>query len=482
MIVTLQESLFRPTSRLCGVRPRYIPYESAYSILGRLALFNVLNGSDLVRLVKHYCEPECVQGKPIKNLAYLGSLSPAGVQDLLCLDKQQVESLFLSPAFIGSGRHVSSVFRYCPICLSQGRHFALFQYKLIELCPAHGVKLLDQCPQCSATMGYLLNANLFKNLFGCWRCGYKFCGDRDSLQSLRYMKDIVAEAGQLRQFHQILSEEQNLHVWFDIAGPEDLSCDDVLQLSLSIKAFAQVEYGLFRDLQAMALDPGLRSKLCGYPSYSLSNSFDRSVNKVVDDGLVDDLVSVSKSIFRNFRKRYFSKLPLSARLLEKLWRDIQGVLLPTQYHNFAAYLDWLCYWRGVRVPDGLLCSGQSEKKRIEAWVAAKKRHCAFKRVATPDAERWLLRQILGCEIVTLLLRQIEQGKIFSLNGDSGAPYKRLFHPVCWAVFLTEEGGGSARMTFISAHSWWAGGEEAQVKLVPDEVSSLDRQDWINFFA
>lgn len=482
MIVTLREELLHPNPRYCGLRPRYIPYESIYSILCRFALFNVTTGGALVKTIKQHCGSQSVRNRHSKNLSYIESMGFDGLQELFGLSPRQVKSLFLTPTHISSDRHVASEFRYCPICLSQGRHYTLFQYALIESCPVHAIGLLGQCQHCGANMSYELKASLFKHPYGCWRCGRQLGEGRDP-QSLRFISAPGME--RLRQIHRMLGVDQKKHVVFDIAGPAELQCDNVLQLSESTQYFARVEANLFRDLLVMACDPLLQSAPPHYPTFSSAMKSKEEEFEVAGEILVNDLVSISKSIFRHFKKQYFAHTPLTDRLLEMLWRDIQGVSLPVKCYSALAYLDWLCYWRYAKVPHELLGSAQGSKKKIVAWIAEKKRHNMFQRIITPTAERWLLRQILGCEIVTLLKRQMEQAKELTKGLDTpryaDVPYRRFLHPVCWAVVFAEQSTGSPKMTFISAHSWKAGCEESLLGLTSAETKSLHQQDWVKVF-
>ena len=477
MIITLREELLRPNQRYCGLRPRYIPYESIYSVICRFGLFNVVKGGSLVKIIKQHCGSQHSRARHFKNLAHIESVGMAGLQDLFGLSSQQAKFLFLTPAYIGSDRHVASELRYCPICLSQGRHYTLFQYELIETCPVHAIDLLNHCQHCAATMSYDFNATLFKYLYGCWHCGRQLGSGRDP-QSLRFIS--APGMSRLRQVHRMLGGE-NEHIVFDIVGPADLYCDNVLQLSHSVQQFARVEADLFRDLQAMACAPSFQSSLRQYPTFLHSDKIKQEEAGTDSEILVNELVSISKSIFRNFKKNYISKICLTSNSLEMFWRDIEGALLPANYYSVLVYIDWLCYWRQAKVPRELLHSTHGSKVKVAAWIAEKKGHGLFRQV-TPAAERWLLRQMLGCEVVTLLKRQMEQREALAKGVDTpeyaDIPYRRLLHPVCWAVVLTERSVSPPSMTFISAHSWKTGREPSPLELPPDEESPPHGQSWL----
>lgn len=115
---------------------------------------------------------------------------------------------------------------------------------------------------------------------------------------------------------------------------------------------------------------------------------------------------------------------------------------------------------------------------MAAWIAEKKRHSLF-RQTSPEAERWLLRQMLGCEVVTLLKRQMEQRQLLTQGVDApdctDVPYRRILHPVCWAVVFSEQSGRPPSMTFISAHSWNTDRNESHSGLPSAEARSLHGQ-------
>lgn len=455
MIVTLDDALLNPQPRYCGLKPKHIPYESAYSIFCRFSLFNVVMGGSLVKILRHHCGPSPAQRRQFRNLSHLGSVRVDGLQELLGLHAWQAESMFLTPTFVRPDRHVASVLRFCPACLAQGRHYTLFQYELIGTCPVHGGGLLSQCPHCGASTTYKLHANLLKHPYGCWHCGRQLGAPRDR-QSLHFTSPLGAE--RLRQAHQLLKLGKAGRVVFDIAGAEDFQCDNILQLSQSIEQFARVEADLFRGLQVMACNPSLSVVLTRYPTFHPDNRSEKRAPEEADEALANELAAITKSIFRNFKKRYFPALRLTDRVLAMLWRDIQGVSLPVEYYSGMAFLDWLSYWRNAKVPSGLRYSAAGCQKRMRAWIAEKKRHGVFRRANTLSSERWLLRQMLACEITTLLQRQSEQGLALAEKGtpaQTDVRYHRLIHPVCWAVYFSEENRGMSSLTFISALSWQA---------------------------
>ena len=100
MIITLRDELLRSKQRYSGIRPRYIPYESVYSILSRFGLFNVVAGGALIEIIKQHCNPQISGNRHCRHLAYVESLGVTGLQGLFGLSLTQAKSLFLSPTSI----------------------------------------------------------------------------------------------------------------------------------------------------------------------------------------------------------------------------------------------------------------------------------------------------------------------------------------------------------------------------------------------
>ena len=70
-------------------------------------------------------------------------------------------------------RVFASVLRYCPTCIKQGFHSALFQLRWVTACPLHHEDLQDHCPQCGAAIPYELTHHALQAIYGCPACGYK---------------------------------------------------------------------------------------------------------------------------------------------------------------------------------------------------------------------------------------------------------------------------------------------------------------------
>jgi hypothetical protein len=64
-------------------------------------------------------------------------------------------------------------FRYCPDCLAQGWHTAMFQHISVGACPVHGCGLRVGCIECAKSIPTSTKSILEHHNF-CWSCGYPF--------------------------------------------------------------------------------------------------------------------------------------------------------------------------------------------------------------------------------------------------------------------------------------------------------------------
>jgi len=60
--------------------------------------------------------------------------------------------------------------RYCEACLNAGYHSVLFQFRGLDNCPFHGIKISSTCPSCGKTIPYVLPRRA-SSAFVCRSCG-----------------------------------------------------------------------------------------------------------------------------------------------------------------------------------------------------------------------------------------------------------------------------------------------------------------------
>ena len=74
---------------------------------------------------------------------------------------------------IEAGHILVGEFRYCPDCLAQGWHTAMFQHLSVGACPVHGCGLRVGCIECAKPIPTSTNSFLENHNF-CCSCGYPF--------------------------------------------------------------------------------------------------------------------------------------------------------------------------------------------------------------------------------------------------------------------------------------------------------------------
>ena len=87
------------------------------------------------------------------------NLSPAMLRFSFCTEKQH-HQLWLAETDL----------RYCPQCLYQGFHSAIFQWRFMIRCPIHKRSLRTGCPHCGKTISYRLDSQLADSPLRCTVC------------------------------------------------------------------------------------------------------------------------------------------------------------------------------------------------------------------------------------------------------------------------------------------------------------------------
>jgi len=163
-------------------------YESLWMIISKFALLNYATLSDLKQVFQ----------KPVKkggtwdydryifnawSLNSLNKLSAKKLSSILILESGELRyalstpySIFLYPPFDkrkmdGNRSLPVGHLRFCPECMENGFHTALFQYRWMIKCPLHEIPLQSSCPKCNQSIGYRLMRDILINPIGC-KCGY----------------------------------------------------------------------------------------------------------------------------------------------------------------------------------------------------------------------------------------------------------------------------------------------------------------------
>lgn len=435
MIITLDHSSAEPEAHYCGISPRYILHESAYSILCRFSLYNVVAGRELVGIfANHEYSSRRPKSQRSPHLACTQSVDLAVMADTFSLPMFKIHDLFLCPTSVPFDRHVSEVLKVCPECLAQGRHFTIFQYGLVHQCPIHQIELQQRCPNCSATVRYALSAQLFKTPYGCWHCGLQL-GTARNKDVFRYINAIGME--RLRRSYRAFELARGKYLNFAVGGTEELYCDNVLQLSTSFREIAETENVLFSHIQGLAAELSPKLICAQYAWFRWHpNHGTRACGKIVPVG-AQDLRSTAKAIFRHFRKKRLGGFKLSIRALLPLWRSLESRQIPAEGYPVIAWLDWYCFWSGVGAPCQLV-----DKKgliQISKWLLKVSRHSVFLECRDARTKNWLMQRLFAHEVFALLARQLACVAQANTGVLEGTPakivYERKLLPVCWATYF-----------------------------------------------
>ncbi len=458
MIIVPDTKTLSINPRYCPVAPLYMAYESAYSILSRFALYNVIQGAALVKIFAPSKSEGNGKRSRFPNLAHIAAVNPVAIHECFTLDRAQQDALFLVPSTVPSNDHIAATLRVCPVCMVRGMHYSLFQYLLIKQCPIHQVELSQACQTCGGAMDYSLNSRLFREPYGCNHCGHLL-----RLKGSQSGRSYLNKSGLNRLIlaHRIFERGRDRQVFFDINQPTNIYFDNAAQFSSAITDFAVHQRALFNEVQTRAAS-GQGDKNVGF--YRVSNiSRCSPVKRSVIELTVKDLVPILKCIFRKIRKRFLPEIKLSKQKLAGIWRSIEECEVPRQGYQLVGYLDWLCFWYGVQTPSDLCSKARScVNRKLGAWLESKRTHEVFASLKGERERNWLMTKILAHEIIFFMTRQIrrlsESDLTCSRANPSQVVYRRWVGPAAWALIILPQQAAcefhfTARSVFAELGRW-----------------------------
>jgi len=163
------------------------PQESLWSVFHRFNFINKINTRELEHFVA--CSPDSLTSlNLLTQLALSGTDSDKSNHTLFdefvitflgikskqtsTLTRRSIDSVLVD----ASSNHL----RFCPVCLKQGYHSVVFQYKDIEKCPIHNVDLESRCPECSYPIDVSLPNTSLMDGYRCIKCKSPFA-DKSTL-------------------------------------------------------------------------------------------------------------------------------------------------------------------------------------------------------------------------------------------------------------------------------------------------------------
>jgi len=435
MIIIPEVGEQRIEARYCPVAPRYITYESAYSILSRFSLYNVIQGHALVKIFEPTIKSGQIKRNRFPSLANYSSINPEALRECFRLNGAQRDALFLVPSAIPNNDHLALTLRVCPVCLIRGVHYSIFQYLLIKQCPIHQTELTQVCRNCGGAMDYLLNSRLFLAPYSCCHCG-KLLRSKQSQNERSYLNKFGFE--RLNLAHTIFARGRDRQIYFDINQPTQVYFDNSTQFSSAIKDFAVHQRDLFDQVQAKVLSE--LGKQTG-SHYRIVNR--RSCSPITGQESVlgaVELIPILKSIFRHIRRRFVFGVKLSKNRLAGMWRNIEAVEIPREGYQAVCYLDWLCFWYGVQSPADLLSkANRCVIRKVSLWLEAKRAHTVFVSLKGTREKNWLIVKIFAHEIICFIVRQLQSLSVDALRGiekaSASVVYQRAVGPAAWGLVV-----------------------------------------------
>lgn len=435
MIIVPDAKTLSVVSRYCPVVPRYMVYESAYSILSRFALYNVIRGDAVVKIFAPAKSPEGGRRSRWLNLAHSASVNPVALQECFSLDGAQRDALFLVPSALPFSEHVATTLRVCPVCLARGVHYSIFQYLLIQQCPIHHVELTQTCRTCGGSMDYSLNSRLFQEPYACHHCG-RLLWYRGSSSGWSYLNR--SGLNRLTLAHRIFVRGRDRRVCFDISQPTNIYFDNAVQFSSATPDFAVRQRALFKEVQGWVTAGQGRPGVGFYRTTNIGRRV--TIEEALNDEAVAALVPTLKCIFRQMKKRFLPGIRLSNRRLARMWRTIEGSEIPRSGYLLAGYLDWLCFWYDVQAPADLRLKARPYLiRKLRAWLDSKRVHEVFKLLKGKPEKHWLIMKILAHEVAYFMFRQLQSlappGPGARTTESSQVVYHRTVGPAAWALVM-----------------------------------------------
>jgi len=379
----------------------------------------------------------------------------------LRLTKTELYSLFLVPGFVADVDCIEENIKYCPYCLAQNRHYALFQFAFIHDCPLHRAPLNQRCRNCGASILNRLESATFKVPFGCSRCNEALIGRAPSKRVFAR----INEDGErlLGTFADILSRKANHAVAFSFQRQPSIYCDNVLSLSKSLEYAVAAERTFFDWL--------IRSASEGYQSLDLAlyskqvRGLRQFANEKVDlrdeDELTGYLFAIFKSLSRYLTRLLRAKTCLRA-VCESLWWDPAGGEIPRACPKILALVAWRAFWLNARTPADMLQARHGNHRKIHDWLVSVL-HDSSVLVFPPTQRLWLIQHIflhaLSTTFGAFLAAFAPQD---DFHKPSEWPTNILSSSNCWAVYINNEGGFSITTFVPGPHKMVLSGLDSQL--------------------
>lgn len=171
------------------------PVESLWAIVGKWQFANRLPYATVARCVSSLSRAGLYQGVDLRvleafdldALAHFSGIQPSALCAGACVASPSSPALALTSADL----------RWCPACMNEGFHAALFQFLPITRCPTHNSGLIAACPHCRGVIPYRLDPAAAATPLACPIC----------------TSPLVADATLLAREHHVAGTSKNLADW-----------------------------------------------------------------------------------------------------------------------------------------------------------------------------------------------------------------------------------------------------------------------------
>ena len=415
----------------CSITPRLIKFESAYSILGRFASANVVSGATVVSLFRNKCKQ--FRTSRTNNLCSLYSVNIAALEQEFLLEKKEVYDLFLTPNYLANHWSLCNLLRFCPICMSQGVHYAIFQFDKLTSCPIHKVSLEMACRFCGAVTPFTLTSQTFRTPFGCAQCKRSLLqGDyRMSSTSLKAASGLSPEAERIYKTLEALTARR---LSMPLLRASRVRADQVIPaMQLELVCEGDEEQFFSSVVSATAADPSVSILRFAFSSRLCQKDLPHSPEIGGEEFalLIDELAAVLKALIRH--KCFVAFVPTKT----VAWLSVNNLLEDSvqALKSKVEELQVLVQWRRLWCVSSTFNSRAAIGYTVSSWLG---RFCRENRTIALTSKEfsWLAKHVFADEVLHSLTEF--RSKRSKLDVTLPISDDTAYISPCWAVEVDNE--------------------------------------------
>lgn len=303
------------------------PRESQWSLLCKFATWNALS----VRKLHHLVGLRKAIYQPI-NLAVSQYIDPDRFMSLTGSTLKQITSS-LSTNYVPEGWGKSLIcmsLRYCPTCLRQGYHSAIYQIGLVLNCPIHGVPLIDRCDKCGKTIVATQPRSNIDNPYLCNCCSNIFCEIMNVGKMLPLNDKDIEEINKIgTELESLIDETRQRRVYWGKGQSMAESID------LTYSSYAQCLKETYKHAGEISIKDAIN--ICRHLDWDMTRA--------------KPLITLWP-VYHSIRRHLWHKLLKNHQKCFRIIGHLGGVYSGfTYYGSFGcvpihAYIMWRMYWEG----------------------------------------------------------------------------------------------------------------------------------------